>query len=120
MSAIGTSVAAGVAQTTHTAQRAAREGDAKARQRADAARHDQLAFLAHISAAAGTRDADDELPDKPPPAYEKLWQGEGEKAGDDEPDADDQPKPDPAQLHLYDPHHPPQPTPLYRHLDIQA
>jgi hypothetical protein len=120
MSAIGTSVAAGVAQTTHNAQRTAREGDAKARQRADSERTDQLAFLAHLSSAGETRDADDEMPDKPPPSYEKLWQGDGEKDEDDESPADDRPAPDPAQLHLYDPHHPPQPTPLYRHLDIQA
>ncbi len=118
MSAIGTSVAAGVAQTTHTAQRSAREGDAKARQRADSERDAQLAFLAHLSSAGETRDADEEMPDKPTPFYEKLWQGEGEEP-DDQP-ADAEPAPDPTQLHLYDPHHPPQPTPLYRHLDIQA
>lgn len=118
MSAIGTSVAAGVAQTAHNAQRVAREGDTKTRQRADSERTDQLSFLMHLSATGETRDADDEMPDKPTPFYEKLWDGEGDEDAEDQPDPE--PIPDPTQLHLYDPHHPPQPTPLYRHLDIQA
>jgi len=118
MSVLGTGIAAGVAQTTHTAQQTARTSDAKARQRADASQAERESFQLHLSSAGETRDADEQLPDKPPPFYERLWRGdtaEGDTAQEPESDT-----PDPAQLHLYDPTHPGQPAPLYRHLDVKA
>lgn len=121
MSSIATGIIAGVAQTAHNAQRVARDGDSRARERSDAERAERAAFEARLSSAGATQDADEELPDKPPPFYERLWQGDAE--GQAQP-ANEQPtpdaKPDPTQFHLYDPHHPAQPTPLYRHLDIKA
>ncbi len=114
---MGTGIAAAVAQTAHNAQREARVQDSRARESRDAERASYQAFQMHLSSAAATHDADQELPDKPPPSYQKLWEG-GAEAQPSAPAGS--PEPDPAQLHLYDPTHPAQPTPLYRHLDVQA
>ncbi len=106
MSAIGTSYAAGVAQTAHAAQQVARQRDKARTDRAG----DQADFARlvaeRLDAPEDAADPDAELPDRQAPGYEQLYPlPEGETPA---------PSPDPET------DAPVTPVADFQHIDVQA
>lgn len=79
MSIIGTSIAAGVANTGQTAKQANAASSGKDAQRADATKQTDKLTLTQLHGASATRDADQDLPDGQAPGYEELYQGDAEQ-----------------------------------------
>ncbi len=73
MSAIGTSYAAGVAQTSLAAQQTARQQDKTRTDRAQADADFAKIMTERLSAPEDAEDPDAQLPDRQGPGYEQLY-----------------------------------------------
>ncbi|MEM6332808.1 MAG: hypothetical protein AAF823_05650 [Planctomycetota bacterium] len=89
MSSIGTSVAAGVAQTAQQSQAVSRGQDRRAQQAAQQ-QDETNDKVDRLLKTGETADADEQLPDQQAAGYERLARGEAQAAaseGEDSPDA---------------------------------